>query len=441
MRMKPFAISLAVLLMSGAVVVVLPDLVAAKGRGGHGRGHGGHGGGHGGHFASRSFGHARTFGSGRTFRSVGAGSPIGTKASIAGQGPASGRLASWQRRYGAVRLASTNGARQASLTGHNAFFNRNAFGGKWRGYDRWRDRFGRGYGHRWYGPVFWPYFFGDYFSYAFWPGSYYDSFWGYGPDALLWGSLWPYGYPGSAYGIGQGPAPSVSPADVAESCNAFAPGVTDIPTQRVEQTVNATEEQRAALEDLKAALAKQQDILKNSCPSQPPLTPVARLDAVEQRLQATIAAADAIRGPLVRFYDLLTDAQRQRLNASVQVPSYRPPNAAEANLTQLCSGQAGFADVPAQEIETTIALTDDQKRQLATLRTASAKAAETLKTSCPATVPPTLEGRLDAAKARLSALVQAVEDVKPAVRDFFASLTDEQKAELRLESQTPRTRG
>ena len=49
------------------------------------------------------------------------------------------------------------------------------------------------YWSRWYGPVFWPYFFGDYFCYGFWPGYCSDVYWGYGPDVIVWGAFWPSG--------------------------------------------------------------------------------------------------------------------------------------------------------------------------------------------------------------------------------------------------------
>ncbi len=43
------------------------------------------------------------------------------------------------------------------------------------------------------------------------------------------------------------------------------------------------------------------------------------------------------------------------------------------------------------------------------------------------------DGRLGAASQRLNALMGAVNTVRPAVRDFYASLTDEQKAALSIQ--------
>ncbi len=50
----------------------------------------------------------------------------------------------------------------------------------------------------------------------------------------------------------------------------------------------------------------------------------------------------------------------------------------------------------------------------------------------------TVDGRLDAAQKRVAALIQAINTIRPAVRDFFASLTDEQKAALNTQAETPR---
>ena len=62
-----------------------------------------------------------------------------------------------------------------------------------------------------------------------------------------------------------------------------------------------------------------------------------------------------------------------------------------------------------------------------------------LKTSCPASTPDTLDARLDAAQQRVAALIGAVGTVRPAVRDFYASLTDEQKAALSIQAAPSRT--
>ena len=54
------------------------------------------------------------------------------------------------------------------------------------------------------------------------------------------------------------------------------------------------------------------DIIKASCPTAVPLTPVARLDTAEARLEAVIHAVDLVRRPLEAFYNSLSDEHKQR---------------------------------------------------------------------------------------------------------------------------------
>lgn len=338
---------------------------------------------------------------------------------------------------------------------HNATFSKanfwanNRWGGHWNHFHPW---------HRWYGGVFWPYFFGDYFCWGFWPGYCHDAYWGYGPDVMLWGAFWPNGEDyyddASAYAAadeGDLYAPyratariankQPNPSEIAESCSGFAPGVSDLPILQLEAIIDATGEQRTALDDLKAAVANASDILKKACPTEPPLTPVARLDAMEQRLQAMQEANAAVKAPFVRLYSLLTEEQKQRLEAiSKPASKQQPPRAQNVNVTGLCSSQAGFTSVPADRIASTIQLTAEQQQELDKLKAASAKASDDLKNSCPASMPGTLDGRLDAAQQRVTALIGAINTVRPEVKDFYASLTDEQKAALSVQP-APQNRG
>ena len=118
--------------------------------------------------------------------------------------------------------------------------------------------------------------------------------------------------------------------------------------------------------------------------------------------------------------------------------------AKEMTIAELCTSQASFTSVPADQIASAIQLTDAQKQELEKLKEASAKASDNLKAGCPAAIPDNIEGRLDGAQQRVTALITAIDTVRPAVRDFYASLTDEQKAALSIqpgEKQTANSRG
>jgi len=85
-----------------------------------------------------------------------------------------------------------------------------------------------------------------------------------------------------------------------------------------------------------------------------------------------------------------------------------------------------------QRIEELIKPTEQQNAAFDALKSASAKAAADLDASCPADIPETLTGRLDAVAKRLDALAVAVNTVKPALTDFYDSSTDEQKARFNM---------
>ena len=76
--------------------------------------------------------------------------------------------------------------------------------------------------------------------------------------------------------------------------------------------------------------------------------------------------------------------------------------------------------------------TEQQNAAFDSLKLASAKAAADLGASCPVDIPQTLTGRLDAVGRRLDALAGAVNTVRPALADFYNSLTDEQKARFNV---------
>ncbi len=367
-------------------------------------------------------------------------------------------------------------------------FNRNAFGdhGNW---NRWGGHFwgagwnnwGGGWGG-WAGPVFWPFLFGDVFSFTFWPYAYYDPFWAYGPDFLLTsifapgpyfgpdygyapdytGYLVPYdvyyggyaggGYAGGGYAGGygsryaartyQGPTQAdrqaLQEANTAatESCNGLAPGVTDLPIARIKDTVRPTGDQLAALDELSAAVVKANDAIKASCPTAVPLTPVARLDAAEARLRAMIQALDIVRDPLQRFYVLLTDEQRERFNAMGTNGGGQAP--AGGNVVALCSEQSNdVTKLPVQRIEEVLQPSGPQRDAFEALKAAAQESAAQLRGTCPSEMPQTPYARLDAVKARLSAMAEAMNAIRPKLQDFYASLNDEQKAKFNIMTPPP----
>jgi hypothetical protein len=93
-------------------------------------------------------------------------------------------------------------------------------------------------------------------------------------------------------------------------------------------------------------------------------------------------------------------------------------------------GPAGLGSWSADRIEETLSLNEQQRTKFNGLKTASQRAIQYLNESCPKTDPAAPTGRLETMERRLSAMLEAVRTVQPALDDFYAALTDEQKARL-----------
>jgi hypothetical protein len=144
-----------------------------------------------------------------------------------------------------------------------------------------------------------------------------------------------------------------------------------------------------------------------------------------------IAAVDTVQPPLEKFYGLLNDDQKVRLNALGQDQRSKSERKAGGSLVQTCGAtQAGVTDWPAAEIDARLHPTDAQRASLTALQNASAKADDMLKTSCQTDDALTPPARLAATGKRLQVMLQAITTVRTALDDFYGKLTDEQKAQF-----------
>jgi ABC-type transporter MlaC component len=108
--------------------------------------------------------------------------------------------------------------------------------------------------------------------------------------------------------------------DLTKYCDERAPGVTDLPIDRIAQAVRPTPEQRSALDELRDASAKAAEALKANCPNYQALTPTGRVEAMEKRFSATLEAVHTVQPALTKFYNGLSDEQKARFN-SLRSPS------------------------------------------------------------------------------------------------------------------------
>ena len=188
---------------------------------------------------------------------------------------------------------------------------------------------------------------------------------------------------------------------------------------RIEQTIQPTDAQRAKLADLRTALQRGIEYFDHACPADRPQTPTARLDAMEDRIWAGRQALLVVRAPLDAFYASLTDEQKARLNGPLVQATPRGAGCRQSNVDLVAALTGGRAR-PAPT----------QRPALEGLQKTSAGLARLLATACPAAMPGTPVERLDAADKRLNAMLYAVVTLRAPLDGFYASLTDEQKTQM-----------
>lgn len=294
----------------------------------------------------------------------------------------------------------------------------------------------------WYGPVFWPYAYSDIFDYAFWPDGYDDGYWAYAYDDFMDGLFWGEYGPPEDYAYAYAPprgshaaSPRVSYAGVEELCKEPGTGVTAWPFADIQRKVGLNDEQKQLLADVKKAAADAAATFKASCPSEKsfPLTPPGRLTAMTGRLQATLEAVDIVQPALDKFYNALSDEQKERFNQlgpqqQQQQNSQETTAALPQDNTNCQQAKPGLANLPMDKIDEVVKPTDAQQADFKGLQDATGKAVSILQAACPDETPLTPPGRLDAMKARLQAMIDAANTVKQPLDRFYASLSNEQKA-------------
>jgi hypothetical protein len=293
----------------------------------------------------------------------------------------------------------------------------------------------------WLGPVFWPYAYSDIFDYTFWSYAYEPGYWAYAyddfVDTVFWGgdspysayaSTNPYDYPQAGGGTRPRQRASASPQTLQQLCGTPDKGVTAWPLADIARAVRPTPEQRALLDELKAAAARAADVFKDSCAETYALTPAGRLRAMMNRVSATLEAVKIVRPALENLYNSLNDEQQARFNALGPNIGDRSPTQQQASAEGCGDPKSGLTQLPIQRIEAVLHPAGKQKEALDRLSEATAKGVEDLQAACPNDVPMTPVGRLEAMQHRLEAMLKAAKLVEPALDEFYATLSSEQKA-------------
>ena len=306
----------------------------------------------------------------------------------------------------------------------------------------------------WVGPLFWPFAYSDLYDYAlFRDGS---GFWAYGYGDLYAAIFSPYAASDLSAFAAERPAgrrhrkaPSVQ-----QLCGGDTAEATGLSLARIGRVVAANEVQRTAFDELASAWTSAGDTIRASCSAQVATTALERFAAMQTRVNAMLSAVAAVQPPFQKFYDLLSDEQKARLNAPQRD---RRAHTAAAKLKEMqdtaCQASREPQDEqqaerqyrqlvaqqwPLDDIAASLTLNDTQRAAFEVVQDTTMGAMEAL-SACPPKDALTPPARLRAAKARLEAMREAIGSVNDAVDDFLWNLSDEQKTQF--EALGPKKRG
>jgi LTXXQ motif family protein len=277
----------------------------------------------------------------------------------------------------------------------------------------------------------WASAYDDIFGFVLTPSGHGEAFWRHGAadlhEALIPpGASLPRADPKTRGGRIPGAAP------VATCPERRPDGIAGWPMEQVERTLKPTGQQHQGLESLHAALDHAFDLAQASCSAAAPRSSVDRLDALRKR----VAAMRMVRPPLGDLYASLSDEQKARLNAAsrqVVVDASASDARAQASeaerLMRACAADAGGTVQSALgQLQQTVQPTADQRPGLEILAGTFGHVAELLKASCPADMPLTPTGRINAAEKRLRVMLYAISILRGPLDRFYASLNAEQKS-------------
>jgi LTXXQ motif family protein len=102
--------------------------------------------------------------------------------------------------------------------------------------------------------------------------------------------------------------------DLSQVCGEQQIKATNVPVDRIVQSLKPTDAQRVALDSLNDATTKAAALLKTNCPKEQSLTPPGRVTLMQERLNTMLEAIKIVEPELDAFYGLLTDEQKARFN-------------------------------------------------------------------------------------------------------------------------------
>ncbi|WP_284275977.1 Spy/CpxP family protein refolding chaperone [Bradyrhizobium iriomotense] len=292
----------------------------------------------------------------------------------------------------------------------------------------------------WVGPLFWPFADDDVTDFTMRGDG--TALWSYGYGDIYAAVFAPYAPTELAAYTAPGRRHRRVP-ELQQLCDTG--DAVGLPIDAMLRTVQPNEVQRAGLDELASAWAAAGASIRASCPTEAAGNALDRFALMQRRLDAMINAVDAVAPQLAKFYGLLDDEQKSRLNAlgkdgranaaetkrkEMQAAACKAPSEpASDEQLQRQYEQLVKQQWPVDEIATALRLDDTRRAALEVLQDTTMGTMEAL-SPCPPQNLHTPQARLKAVKARLEMMREATKSVGDALDDFEWGLTDEQKTQF-----------
>jgi len=288
----------------------------------------------------------------------------------------------------------------------------------------------------WVGPPAWPNAYEDVVGFTFWPDDYASRLRARGfdviSDTITGRSELPRSLARTATTGSAVRSDANNDSATGECGNATAPD-SNWPSVRVQQILQLSDDQRAALEKLQLAVGQSAKNVRTNCAGLGALAPPDRLRAMIQTLWSVRDAGIAIREPVKAFYDTLTTTQKNSFaSQEPQPPARADVKSANAGMNkqyQACASQnVEKAERLVKEVEMRVRPTKAQAASLENFHKVSTDMAKLLIASCAQPIASDPMARLDSGDDQLTAMNYAATTVQIAFDDFYLKLNNDQKA-------------
>jgi hypothetical protein len=224
------------------------------------------------------------------------------------------------------------------------------------------------------------------------------------------------------------------------ACAEQAAALRKLPPETIVQAVQLNDDQRAALEEVRASAGSAAERLDANCPKDIPAELGVKLDTLDHVVILLADALSGLRPAVLNFHALLNDDQKGRLiamRASANPASHSSRNdpasgsGADADAKSICTQWVAILRAwPVMQIDAGMQLSDAQRAAFHELSAAIYRSAGHSVEACPADNPVTALGRLDAKQNELQAMRQDIEAIRPSTATFEDALNDVQKKRL-----------